>query len=353
MRLLNYEGIVETPPVRSSSCSTLEECPRKFMYSCRLGIQPKGYSPALLTGSAFHHYMATFSLGKSEAGCKSQVEHMRDQLAKELNDQADSAGMLPGGKDLEATWKAADQDCSKAIAMGTYCARSGIFKPKEWEVLELPDGTPFVELKWTHSSTMYQVPVVAAWDLVMKRRDRTEVWIIDYKTTGSSPLARAKASQISLQTALYRLVLEDCLKEHGIPPSTLRGIVFNIIKKPTIKYCPLTKDSGGFDSYLGRVGKAYKKQCTENPEDPPFLSVYNRFTNSAESAELMGRLQKCAEMSVAPLDLDKFYRAGDRTCHKWNSTCPYLKLCSSDKSLWPDLIKTQFQIAFRNGKDGS
>lgn len=346
---------IRKPLIRSSSLGVLDECPRKFLYGYKLGIQPRAYQSALTMGSIVHKVLQCLFLGQTEEESQAAAKSILSKEQQNLVELADPAGFLPGGKPVESALKQLEEDYHKARAMALVFWNFVPFEPGWYEVLRTPDGVPMVELMLEYQYPGLSRPARTPCDLALVHKSTGEVWIVDFKTTSFDPKIRAIPTKISAQLALYRLVLQSHLDSWAhsdlTPPQRVVGSIHAIIKKPSIKYCPDTKDKAGFHFYIERLVQWYKDAETKDPTNPPLILDPHRFTKPLMTSELHGRLKQFCKASQAGPNIDHFYRAGEGACLKFNKPCPYMVLCNSDPAMWPDLIESKFTIRFREDEE--
>lgn len=346
---------IRRPLIRSTSLATLDECPRKFLYVNKLGIQPRAYQGALTMGTIVHKILECLFLGQTEAEAMSAAQSILAKETQKLVDSTDKAGFLPSGKSLEKVLRGAEEDYHKARTTALVFWKFVPFDPSEYEVLRTPDGDPVVEMvleaKYPGLSRSARTPC----DLALIRKDTGDVWIVDYKTTSFDPRVQAIPTKMSPQIALYRLVLQTHLDAwhelEGAPKRRVVGSIHAFIKKPGIKFCPDTRDKAGFSAYVERLVQWYKDLEAKDPSNPPMVLDYNRFGKPLMTAELWGRLKQFCRAAYASPNIDHFYRVGDKVCLKWNKVCPYIHLCNSDPSMWPDLVELKYIISFREDEE--
>lgn len=346
---------IRISPIRSSGIKDFEHCPRKFLYRYKLGICPRTYQPALHTGQVFHLVLQSLFMGWTQEESLDAAKQYFHRFCNEILASADEAGFTPSGKSVEGVVKSAEDDYHKARAMAFSFMSFKPFNWNEWELLYAPDDTPCVELLLEAKVKGIPVPIIAPCDLALRKKETNEVWIVDHKSTSADTLARARSVKISPQIALYRLVLQchiDAwaeehkeMKYHGL---RVVGSIHNIVKKPTIKYC---KKDANFEAYINRVIQWYKDKHTEDPQHSPIFQSQTYFSEPTLTKELWLRLRQQSRAARAAPLLDRFYRAGDYACHEFNSVCPYADLCSSDPVMWPDIVRTRFDIKFREDEE--
>lgn len=362
------------PPIRSTPLATLDECARKFMYVSRLGISPKTVERPLGLGSILHLTLSALfqGLSETEAFAVAEAAVRRDQ--EKMMGWADPAGYLPDGQDLKAALEDLDEDYHKARAMAIVFWRNKAFDTKKWDILTAPDGTKMVEVIISVNVKGLSRPVRTTCDLALVNKDNGEVWIVDFKSTSFDPMKRAQPTRFSPQLALYRIGLQMALDHWALeylnkdrPPGTkpvevltesarkgmLRvvGSFHAIIQKPGIKYCPKTKDKGGFGEYIVRLVEWYKEKETNNPNHPPMILDPNRFGKPIMTREFWRRLiNYCVAADIEPHP-DLFPKAGEGACFKYNRVCPFMPLCVSDEAMWPGIIRDFYTIRFREDEE--
>jgi len=338
------------PSIRSSGLSCFEKCPRKFLFRNRYGLVGHGRRDALDIGSTLHRTLQLLYEGNEWAAASHILETEHTARKVELEEVTDDAGFLPDATDLGVALKSLDMTHYKGIAMGRVFWKYHPLSRDKYPTLLDPSEHPFVEKFITLDLPIGGIhsTVTAQYDRVVADPNEPAVWIVDHKTTSMSPLLRAQALALSSQAQLYRLLLEAWFNEVKAvypyyPQLRVKGIIHNIIRTPTIKYCSKDKD---FPSYIERLIQWYESQPSD---DPPMVQSFTLFKGDAYAPELISRLARYAKACQhAPEDLSYFWRAGDYTCHDFNSPCPYLRLCSADPALWPQLIKDHYRIEFRD-----
>ena len=343
------------PLIRSTPLAVLDECPRKFLYAFKLGISPRLTERPLTVGTITHLVLKGLYMGKSETDALAMSEAALKRNTDTLIAAADAAGFLPHGQDLKCALEDLQEDFHKARAMALAFWRFQPFDFAKWEVLQAPDGTPLVEVVLEASVKGLTRPMRTPCDLALLHKETGEVWIVDFKTTSFDPRIRCIPTRISPQLALYRFVLQahlDAWAEQGLMPQRqVVGSIHAIIKKPTIKYCPDTKDKGGFHVYIERLIQWYKDAEAKNPSNPPMVRDSNRFTKNVMTREFWARLTRYCRASLASPNFDNFYRAGESVCLKYNRPCLYMMLCNSDPAMFPDLVRTHYTIRFREDEE--
>lgn len=347
----NFFKDTRRPLIRSTPLAVLAECPRKFLYEYKLGISSKGYNSAFTMGGIVHQVLQSLAMGYSQEEALAGAKTFITKKQNEITEQAGPNGFLTNGQDLAAIIRKMDEDYHKARAMALVFWSFRPFDPDKWEILQAPDGTKMVEtileVEYPGLNKAMRTPC----DLALVKKGTREVWIWDYKTTSFDPKKRAIPTKFSPQLALYRIALQTHLDkwamEKGYPKYTVVGSLHAILKKPTIKYCPKTKDKDGFHAYINRLIEWYTNKEKDDPKNPPLILDPHRFANKPMTQEMFGRLKEYCKASHAAPNIDHFYRTGESACFNFNQVCPYMQLCNSDSAMWPDIIRNAYQIRFR------
>ena len=331
------------PPLRSSFIEDTERCPRFTLYRNRLGIQTTGYAGALSTGKLLHHGMKLRYQGRSLEEQVAAVRRASEACAMELTRAADAAGFLPNGGDLGGTLADMNEDTDKVVAILSLPYWDDLLNWDDYEIVVLPDGTPMIELLIEVKAQGFSTPIVVQPDLVVRHKNTGEIYIVDYKTCSIRTKLRAEAARLSVQMLLYRFGVQTFL-DGVLPGSKVVGAFHILIRKPTIKYCPNTKDKGGFQSYVKRVQEWYAE--ADAAGENPLLRTRDLFSGPLMPVELYVRLRAAHKAATAKADPNTFYKAGGQACLKYNSVCPYMRLCNTDPVNWPATVTQFYQIRF-------
>jgi hypothetical protein len=346
---------VRRPAIRSSPLSSLDHCPREFLYAYRLGIRPRQYEAALTMGTIVHKVLQCLFLGQKPEEALEVCERVLQKEQQALLDIVGPDGLLPSGVALEPLLQKVEEDYHKARAMALVFWQFVPFDPNEYEILRTPEGEPCVELLLTCRYPGLSRPIITPCDLALVHKTTGFVWIVDHKTTSFDPKKRAIPTKISAQLALYRLGLQahlDDWADKGLAEKqTVIGSLHAILRKPTIKYCPKTKDKAGFSAYIERMIQWYKDQDEKDPNNPPLILDPNRFSTKVMPPELWGRLKQFCKASYCSPNVHHFYRVGESGCLQYNRICPYMQLCNSHPAMWPDIIRDRFEISYREDKE--
>lgn len=349
---LKFFKDIRKPLIRSTPLTVLEHCPRKFLYEYKLGIKPRRYASALTMGTIVHKVLEALFTGQSPTEALTVCQRLLAKEQQRLIDDAGPDGFLSTGETLDTVLKKLEEDYHKARATGLVFWQSVPFKSEEWEILRTPDNEKMIEMVLECEYPGLNRPLRCPCDLALLHKETGEVWIVDYKTTSFDPKKRAIPTKIGVQMKLYRLALQshlDAWAEAGLAPKrTVAGSMHAIIKKPGIKFC---KKDANFEAYIERLVKWYKDADAKDPLNPPLILDPNRFSGPLMTRELWGRLKQYCKAANAQPNVDHFYRAGESACLQYNQVCPYMSLCNSDPVMWPDLVRQQYQISFREDEE--
>lgn len=326
------------PRIRSSAVATLHDCPRKFLYECRLGLKPRGFSPALETGTVYHLIMAALYAGQPETRAGEAAAQYAEKLAESLEDSADEGGFLPGGMSIEKAIEDSCQACQLGQAMAIANWRDCPFPADEWDVLAV-EKLIDIDLK----SPRIPAPIRVRLDLLLKHRETKLCWITDHKTTSKSPTQRAAALLYDFQSHLYRIGAT-----FAFPNEEIAGILHNITQKPTIRYCG--KDPN-YEHYIKRVQEWYGRQSHDRPADPPIIRSRVHFKGTVLPRELHLQLREASRACRAKPDLEVFHRNSSACLGRYGSLCPHLTLCSMPPMIWCELIPGKYQVRDRDAED--
>lgn len=351
--------------VRSSALSTLHECKRKFFFRERFGLVPYTESASLTEGTAMHEALQMLLLGTPPSRLTAQFNDWMRQRREQVAKSVDSAGFMPDGTDATAYLRDMELACYKGLAMASFVwANTTIPKLiKKRPLWSMPGGGLAVEVLLQHqlmpTASRGNAPtLVARYDAILTdydyKNERLKLYILDHKSTSIDPLVRAQALALSPQAALYYLILTNWLKSNDID-ADVAGIIHCIVRKPTIKYCPNTKDKGGVGAYIERVAQWYQDAIKENQQVATISSVdtHGRFFRE-RLQEVLGTLHEDSPYFTDPVKFKaarSYPRAGDYVCHKFNTPCPFLRLCTADDATWEAEVQDHYKVEFRDEEE--
>lgn len=318
-------------PVSASSIICGVKCRRRTLFRYLWGLIHKveAFSAGKIGGKLFHRLLQLGSEG---------VERVREEVATE---QRELMQRIQEGEDLMGDLARTAQNLTdlfnKALAMVT------IF----WELYPQPDHLETIgkEIR-IELEDVPQIPkghiAKGFLDSLVRNKDNGDIWIRDAKTTGR-PLKFAMLGYAwSIPCRFYRYITYYWLEKNGHDPSKLKGIILDMAQTPTIKYCPNTKDKGGFDSYIDRVKKWYAERG-----DEAMMSKGILYTEPLLPPELVANLNVMHFLLSQPKPLDPTWFPKDTTgtfCKEYERECPYYNLCNSDVRMWPQIIERQFTV---------
>lgn len=311
-------------PLHQSSVDMCLRCKRCYMFRYRWCIFPKvpEVKPSATLGHIVHRFM---ELGQEK------VQQVRNEVNESINFYA---AKVDAGEDLLGDYakmaNALSDSLDKALAMVTlFWERYPL--PERFKVLavekpvltqlDLQDGLP---------------PVILAGrlDRVLVDEETSNLYIRDQKTSGRDTKFTLAGYPFSLQCRVYRILAAI---EYDKSPV---GFIIDLLRKPSIKYCPKTKDKDGFSSYLDRVKKWYDEQGIEAMVSHSIL-----FTEPLLPWELAKDLRIASYYQTCPAKPEFFGR--DETasyCKHYERLCSYYPLCSRDEAGWDFTIEEKFEV---------
>lgn len=324
----NLSDITEVRSVKlhASGLADYETCPRKLLFRYRAGLVPKGLiSPSLLRGDMLHGYVAAAVVGD-----KSPAETINRRAAAELEKAKGllgPSGYLSGGQTLDEVAARVEKDRLVALAMSkAYCRFFGVVHGK---IGSLRVYKTEVRVDSDHDA--------GTLDAIAKGPGGW--WIIDHKTHGRDLAGYAATLPLAPQTIMY----PGLLKAAGFTGKVL-GIVYNIIKTPTIHCCKT--DDWDVNKYAQRVERWY--------EDQPESLLRTRITVGPEQAKLHAvRIDRGRKACTSLPVVADFPATGGAACSQYNSTCPFLPLCTSDTVTWRDTIERLYDKDWRDDENES
>ena len=334
-----------TAPVRSTAINRLAECERKFLWSERLGLQPRTYNSALSRGAWYHEYTRCFRLGL-DPGPVSEEKWVKAE--KELIEDAGPDMLLPGGVDVASVLREMKEDQDVAFAMATAMwKRFPCPGPDSHFVIARdPQYRPIVENIYEVglSSHIQGIQPIKFDCVICPAGNQKVLWIVDEKTTSLEPAVRASSLSFSTQTFLYALALEYLTFQWGWQCG-IAGFVHNVVKVPTIRQ----KQHELFADYVKRVEDWYAED--PDPGKSRMLQSWTRFSHTPTGAveyppDFFENLKAQKAASSRLPRFAKFPRR-EAACFNFNRTCPYLPLCAADPATWPGTIGQRFKFKFR------
>lgn len=348
LKLTVLDAECRVPPLRSSGITTWEKCHRKHFFQDVVGLKSGFPSPALEIGTVFHRCLQDLYLGSTMG------QAVESALARLSGAEQETAATYNSGLGFNLQQRL--DDLSQATAVGT--AMADIFwkyhpaDKAKYQVLSFPGIGLMVE-PLIHFEVARNLWSKVQLDLAIEVDN--EVWIVDHKSSSISPLLRLQALTLGIQPALYWAGLTAAFKAKGITKPIV-GVVHNVMQKPTIKYCPGTKDKGGIPGFIDRCREWYSDKHKDSESDPPLVQRWHRFDPNP-LARHWKRISAYAD-GVFPVLYEtadllfEFPCSGDYACHEFNTPCNYLGFCGSDPALWKG-IAAQRGYTFGFREDGT
>ena len=318
-----------TAPIRSSTWKTYKECPRKFMFQYRFGLKAHEYVPALYRGQVCHWIREALWTGATHQEALVGVGRIADEMTKQLQDMTNEIGILPNGRDLEATLTEHDRLIQKCRAMMLALDAAYPINRDRWDIVE-------VEQLYDHKYPGLYAHVRTIPDAILREKDSGDLWLSQLKTTEVDPLSWRFGLDFDFQTKLERLVTHLAGRETV-------GTIHEIVKLPTIRQ----KRNQTFPEYMEEVRQWYQKKLRETPNNPPLVRSLVRWTEPVVTEEFLVQLQEMSRACAARPNPNRYYRV--RACNgKYgNRPCPYQVLCASPAADWPRIAADRFIQHFR------
>lgn len=308
-------------PMRSTALRTFGECPRYYFYQYRLGLTRPSYRSAFFLGALFHKFVEARTAGEDVPDPELIYANNIDTLVE----LADDIGLLPDGQAINDVLEQMHIDVFKAWAMANVLVGDDAI----WPLIPKEHDIITVEQQITAKVDGIGLPITGRLDVVT-RDERGDLWIQDYKTTSYKPHDLAAAVSFDLQPDHYHL-----LALARYPDNRIAGVVHNIVMKPTIKYCPRTKDKGGAHSYLERVQEWYKERIAKGGDHMPLLRSKTLFGMNPRDDVLrsdhykqLRRATRSHNGQPHPRDYPKCCNM--HRCIQKGKVCQYIQLCRND-----------------------
>lgn len=312
-------------PLHASGLADYETCPRKFLFRHRAGLVPKSVeSSSLLRGTMLHAYVAeVLREGGTPAWVIDALATGEKKKAKAL---LGPSGYLPGGATLDEAFAGIENACLVATAMSrAYCRFFGVNKGQ------------IGALKIAH------IEVNAGDNIKAGTLDAVSAdgWVIDHKTHSRDLAAYAATLPLAPQSILYPSLANFGMKRSSQAGNwrMMRGIIYNIIKTPTIKCCKT--DDFDINKYAARVEQWYQNNAdtmlrTTITMGPEQIKLHNR--------RIRLGMDGCVSLPI----IEEFPATGGTACSQYNSTCPFLPLCTSDTVTWKSTIERLYDKQWRD-----
>lgn len=324
--------------IHQSSINLSKLCPRKFLFSERFHLVPRGrYTSGTNRGSWFHYAISLMWSGVPQQEALARTRQTAGGVVDTLMEDADNLGMLPGGKSVDQMVSKVLADVDTALAMASFVYQEHPLPPNfKYELLgnELTLRVKYFGLT---------CPVRGTLDALVRNTETGEVWIVDHKTTSDSCDVAAAIYPLAIQPRLYRRLAHAYLGETPV------GVIHNVIQTPTIRL----KKNQTWDEYLVEIGEYYRGEGSHSSradgwsKTPPFLRSWLRFTGNPEDLELDDALEDTDFLSHGPVPLRRFPTC-ENGCKQYNSLCEYIHLCRTDTAKWGEVIEQFYTIGHRD-----
>jgi len=323
-------------PCRASSCDVWYDCPTKYMWKLRFRVYPrrKQREYALDVGKFFH----AFKEPEGAAKANLMWEEKRDSLT----------ALISTGEDLDGRLAKVLDDTDQAYYVGRMMADLSS------ELSPDPEGCELLGAEIEHALDMPEVKVLIAGRLDQLMAYGDEVYVRDFKTSQHPPMTVTSSYGYSKACQIYRMLAEDFMaRVLHMSATKLTGFRLLVVQKPTIKFCPNTKDGNKdglfeskFHAFLNRCKDWYGKQ-----EGTMVSSFSMRFGGLPLTPEILSELQaftyrgrKSLTVEKGSALLEEYPRRSRSCCDPYGRMCPYLSLCTSSPATWDQILSEQFSV---------
>lgn len=355
VRKFVHLDVLPLDTIRQSNTGTFAACPRKFLYSERMGLQRAGYKQAPMIGQWFHLCHSARYAGRDELAVESILGAAVDDFLETLNAWVENGGSIQWAENLQAQ-----------VQKDSQLAR--IMSKIHWEQKPLDtDSFDVISLEEDMTVKLPDVPVPLGGrlDLVLYHKKKPEgIVVVDHKTTTRNPRDWMRAVKFSSQPQIYRVLAEERFK--GQP---VIGMIHNLVKRPRLSW----KDWQSWDDYLQEIrdwyqgrsdqvgtGDTYKSgprkgrprprwdhtdKKDEWNRNPPIESFFTIFTSNPTPTEFMKKMHMMARAATCTPSLSNFPRLGADAgrCEQYGSICPFIDLCDSGPEQWESIIEEDFR----------
>jgi len=325
---MNFDLLLERakatePIVRASTINLFNDCPRKCWFMHKAGVFPRvpAVSVAMNTGSVFHAIME-YTLKDSEFNLDVGLTAAEKQLNGEIQRLKDLWETLesPDAKDL----------CTISINKLGQCFSLAKVMAVIWWKIHPPQFSPG-DVLFTEQEVegdIDKVPCAGRIDYAVKTAQPPHFCLLDYKTTSRSPELVMAGRRYDLALYIYCNLAERIYKRKPA------GMIYNIIQRPTIRFCG--KDKGIFSNYVERVKKWYGDLSVD-----AMTSRFIPFTGGLPgltSHEFWEIIKGFDVVRRRPHPQWWPRRSGYCTS-LYGESCPYFDLCNSTPQVWEPKLK--------------
>ena len=325
-------------PLHQSDINSLRACPRFYALGCRMNLRRRMEvrSPALDIGTLTHaliegayRHLALAKKWEPDTAWKAALE-IGDGARQNISNALEQLDVSNIDFDVVKAQRSLEQNWAMAKML-----------TKLWFEEHPPSGVDSVaaiELDVPEcgyggigdGETKGVLTFGGRVDLIIGNK-KDGYWIPDHKTTSNDPADEIKGKMFHPQTLIYPLLAEAA----GFNPC--HGVVYNFLRKPTIKYC--NKDTN-FDAYIERCKKWYadndiqpfRSFAVRKPTNKPVISIefeeeFSHYMMLAELVPLYDALI-CNEGPVPHLDGWLYsYPRHRNSCKLYQRNCPFRGLC--------------------------
>lgn len=235
------------PALRSSDYSLCLHSPFSYFLSRRLGLaKALRWSKALSRGSWAHSAFQHYELSTQTR--RAAVERILEQRQQELSACCSSLGMSPAQRQDVVLRERADADSALAWMEAAF----DVPISADYGTLREFLARPYWRILARECRLVRTLPTLPEWfrakavvqpDLMLYHSGQNVVFVVDLKTTGTSPLLRAHSCPYEFQCRHYMRVTDHLMRrglvqrEFGLPhDARFGGMIHLIVRKPSIEF---------------------------------------------------------------------------------------------------------------------
>jgi len=286
----------------SSSLSAFRDCPRKYFHQYERGRVPLAESEALTLGKWIHAALDAWWRIDGTI----QDRHLAAVEAAPLD-------LMP------------EQTMARALAMLYHYA------PPVDQFNVLAVEQPF-EVKIENGNgkgrSFYGYRLAGKIDVVLKRKDTGDIWIMDHKTT--------TREIVGFGSYWQRLQVDGQMSNYCLAFNA-RGFIYDALRVPSVRLCG--KDEAEAAKTGTDPSEAYMQRCISIiAEDPAQWYQWREYTKTNDDmAEARQDLWQQVEM-FRSCDTAARWPRNPNACVGLYGTCPYLDVCTGKADLDDDAL---------------
>jgi len=283
---MEYHGYVDTTPsIRSSDYEGVLHCPFQYYLSRRLGLSPAlRWSKALSRGSWFHKRLESYR-ETPEVAALIMDKMLQDRL-EELEEICQRIGIKGESKDKVMERERRDFWCAlgwyeTSMHLETYQKIPTVYEFLTQDHFQHLGSEVGIRLHLPKTHKLGKVSLTAMYDTLLYHKEQNLVFIVDAKTTASSPEDRLMLCPLEFQTQHYMMVLKFALEnkllqsKFDLPEDVgVGGMIHIAIQKPTIDFGMKDRDFEEVEHTLQRGPRKGQVEIRRNYVGEPRFDNY-------------------------------------------------------------------------------